>query len=241
MSTSLSRSLPWLISAALAVYGAVQTIDARNARRAARAEVLRADSLAAVQDSLRVVLADHAGRVWWWQQRAIQGDIERDRLAAELDQERKATVRLRLELDTLRVRSAAPVAVVDTLRDIRRATFAERLRYGAQEFGALFAHVVMPAPPAQATLEAEVALDSVVIVPEVRCGAPGPAGIGPALVALRTPAWIQARADSAVVDPDVCNPLPRETPRPQLLGLPLPKVEELIAALAGAAAWEIVR
>lgn len=231
----------WIVAAVLAVAAVVQTVRAHGSRADARAAALRADSLEAAADSLKVVLADEAGRVWLWQQRAIQAEIERDKLARDLEQQRMATARLALALDTLRARAVAPVIVVDTPRDVRRATFAERLRYGEHEIGALFAHVVVPPPPDTATLEADVALDSVVIVPEVRCGPPGPAGIRPALVTVRTPAWILARADSVRADPSICNPVPRASPRPRLLWLPLPTVRELLAALGGAAAWEVLR
>ena len=237
----MSRRLPWLISAVLAVAVVWLRIEAQAAAREARALAMAVDSLEAAADTLKVVLADEAGRVWMWQQRAIQAEIERDKLARDLEQQRMATARLALALDTLRARAVAPVIVVDTPRDVRRATFAERLRYGAEEIGVLFAHVVVPPPPDTATLVADVALDSVVIVPEVRCGPPGPAGIRPALVTLRTPAWILARADSVRADPSICNPVPRASPRPRLLWLPLPTVRELLIALGGAAAWEVLR
>jgi len=202
---------PWIVASVLAVAVVWLRLEAQAAAREARALAMAVDSLEAAADTLKVVLSDQAGRAWWWQQRAVQAELERDELARRLNQERMATVRLTLQLDTLRTRAEAPVVIADTPRDVRRATFAERLRHGGTEIGVLFAHVVMPPPPDTATLEADIALDSVVIVPEVRCGPPGPAGIRPALVTVRTPAWILARADSARVDPTTCNSGSRAT------------------------------
>jgi len=199
------EAAPWIVAAVLAVAVVWLRIEAQAAAREARALALAVDSLEAAADTLKVVLADEAGRAWLWQQRAVQAEIERDKLARALDQQRKATARIELRIDTLRVLANAPVDTGAAPRDTLRLTFAERLRYGAEEIGALFAHVMVPPQPDSATLVADVALDSIVVVPEVRCGAPGPAGIRPALVTVRTPTWILARADSARVDPTICN------------------------------------
>lgn len=169
--------------ALLAVTCALLLVALQSARARATRAMLRADSLEAVADTLRVTLTDSAAI---WRRRAIQRPAPREAVVV---------VRPVLRLDTVRVVDTVTV----TGDSVRRATF---LRYQAPV--TLRAEVALPPAPAPGTLSATLTVDPIPVGVRIACG-PVRGGWRPVEAVVTTPAGVALDLAPPVSDPVVCN------------------------------------
>lgn len=188
-----------VLSLASTGWAAVTTIRLDAAQAAAHAGALRADSIAAVADSTKVVLADSLRTVY--ERRMVQIRMERDSIDRELRTESRARTALALAVRELRAEQATDTVFVEA-GDVRYGhTQIRREPWLAQ------VEAWLPPPPRAGRFALRVELDPAPIYVGVRCGeAAGSAEVRPAHVTVDAPAWLTARVEDPVVAPTVCNP-----------------------------------
>lgn len=183
-------------------------------RAVARTAGLRADSLEAVQDTTRRLLADSLGTVWG--RRVVQAERRADSLDRQLALAPKVRLVPVVHVDTVTLHDSAAVAG-DSLRT---ADFTVR-----QVPVTLWASVALPAA-GQGTLNARVALDPIPL--DVRVGCGERVGMTRTAVAtVRGPSWATLDLGQPQATPDVCNAQPLQlralpwwaVPASALLGL----------------------
>jgi hypothetical protein len=175
-----------------------------RARDDARGNALRVDSLEAVNDSTRdmndkakKILAD--SMLKGVERRAVQAEIQRDRLDKALGRVTQALASVQYSLRALEANGQTS-PVVDS-GDLRTATFeVDSTPYHAT------AKVALPPAPAPGKFSLEVKIDSARVGVRIQCGKASSTGIRPATVGVTTPPWLDARIENPIFDPEVCNP-----------------------------------
>lgn len=201
MSISRGVGLGAALAGLLWIGTGLYSCGAQRARDAAaeriRSADLRADSIAAAADTTRVIYRDSLQLVT---RRAVQAEVEKDRIDRALGLERRVTSTLSLVIDSLRTQRYAAVDVDSA--DARHASWHVR-----EEPWTADIEVVLPTPPDSATLRLALALDPVGVTVRVGCGrAPAGGGVRPAEVAVEGPLWARLELSGVVLDPEVCSP-----------------------------------
>lgn len=220
---------------------AVQTWRLQRALDAGEQNGLRADSLAAVVDTTRVtvlrerdrarILGDSLQAV---ERRGVQvTDPARDDFDRATGRSSVARGGISVTPDRIITTSTSGLSTVDST-DVRRAEF--RIDSSAAVASPRFtaeAAVTMPAPPAAAELALDVQLMPIVLRPRVQCGAPDPAGIRPATMAVVGPLGYDLEVLPLDVDVRACNP-DFGRPKGMRVGLGTVGFVALVAAAMGA-------
>lgn len=181
------KTIPWEIPV-LFLTALLLLVALGSARRRADILGLRADSIQARADTLRVAFADSLAT---WRRRAVQ---------LPTTPATRVVVRPVLQVDTVRI-----VDTVEVMGDeVRTATF---LKY--QPPVSLRAEVALPPAGQAGTLDATLAVDPIPLTVRIACGG-ATDGIYPVEAVVTTPTEVTLRMDTPMVDPNVCNqPTPR--------------------------------
>lgn len=192
------RAIPWE-TVVLLVTTALLLLALTSAQHRAEVLGLRADSVQARADTLRVTFAESLAV---WRRRAVQ---------VTTTPATRVVVRPVLRVDTVRV--ADTVAVTGDA--VRTATF---LKY--QPPVSLRAAVALPPAGQPGTLDATLVVDPIPLDLRIACGR-AVDGIRPVEAVVTTPSAVTLTMDTPVVDPAVCHrpdPAPRRWPYALLVG-----------------------
>jgi len=170
----------------LVVTCAALVVALASARARATRLGLRADSLAAVTDTLRLV---HADSLRVWARRGVQ--------MAQPGGTR-VVVRPVLQVDTVRIVDTVAVTG-DTVRQARFVRYQPPMTLDAE--------VTMPPAPAPAALSATLTLDPIPVGVRVVCGRDRD-GVRPVEASVTTPSYVTLTMATPEVSPEVCNRTP---------------------------------
>lgn len=216
----MKRFLTYLV---VAVVTAALVWAALERRRRYTAE-LTADSVVAAADHTHsLALHALAGAAVGWQRRAVQAQIHADAVDQELKVADAARVSLRAAIAQLRAH-VQTVVHVDSGDQVRSADFQLR-----QEPYTVTATAILPLPPASATLDVLVLLDTAHVRARITCGDPDH-DVRPTNVLVTGPKWLGLSLDSVQTEPRVCSPPP---PALSLPGFRVPWWMAPLAFLAG--------
>ena len=183
-----------LIGVGILSYVGFLKADRDQAVQAARRAWVHMDSVEALSDSTRSRLLDSLRVV---ERRAVQAEIEADRLDKELGRETQVRAALRVKVDSLQESIGAPVTE-DTagVRTVEWERYLEPLRIQAK--------AIVPPEPKRARLDLTLDLDSIPMTVRVGCGE-AEGDFRPATVTVTLPPWADAKIEEVRQDPDVCN------------------------------------
>lgn len=188
----------------------IQTCRLDRAGKRADSNAARADSIAAVNDTTRVISGRaltalqklYGDSVRGFERRVLQLQPQKDALDRALERSTTANATLTARVRELEANATSSGSVTTTPEGDRKADFHVR-----QEPYTVGASVTLPAS-GPGRMAVRVALDSATIRPRLQCGQPV-GGYSPASVILTTPDWLSVRVDSVQQSPDICNPPPR--------------------------------
>lgn len=209
------KALPWLLAAALAVWGSCQSHQASKAREQAAQAALALSNEVAANDSTRkltaakveaalALLGDSLQAV---QRRAVQQQQRADKLDRALGLERIASAQLTATVRRLEI-TLAEAPVVEDAAGSRSGSWAYRETPYTVE-----ATAVLPKPPAVGTFSARILLDPVPLQLRLGCSPANRDGIREASATLTGPTWAELSLGAIEQSPDLCQS-PALKPKP---------------------------